>query len=255
MTKSYVFAGKVLPERESTGITIIDFETTAKEEESGLTFNVKVSIIKSQILAAVSTETADILTLRNYVDQVIRILLDSINYLRGYGLDIEITSVTDENNVHMVFGVDITRFAYKEQDIDADFHRLVGLASKSPHLRLALSNLRDAIRRPSDTGFHSYRAIECIRQAFGESDNGEETKKEKEVSWKKMNDYLQIEGAFSKHLTSYANPQRHGWYKAMTQDERIDVMERARKIVDRFCIYLERNEQQLNEREFPKLKE
>lgn len=194
------------------------------------------------------------MTLRNYVDQVIRILVDSNNYLRGQGLDIEITSITDEKNAHIVFGVDIVRFAGSEKDIKANFNRMLRLAEKSPHLRLALSNLRDAIRRPSDTGFHSYRAIECIRQAFRESDDEEETKEEKEKSWKRMNDSLQIQKEFSKYLTRYANPQRHGWYKAMIEGERVEAMERAREIVDRFCTYLERNELQPNDTEFPNLR-
>ncbi|GEM_PF-1642232 len=251
MAKWYIFTGRVLPEREAIG-EIHTEKMHVTQEVWNLDFDIKISISKSQISALVNiaSETIDILTLRNTVAETIRMVVDSCGYLLGQGYEVDIVSVTDENNTHIVFDVSIGALATNSVNLPERFDRLARLAGGSPYLQWALTNLGDAIKRPRDTGFHCYRAIENVRQAFVESqDKSEEAK-----SWDTMNSALKIKKEFSMYLLEYSKPQRHGWTKPMTESIRVELMRRARQIVDRYCIYLERGKLPLNETEFPFLK-
>src|SRR5665648_1082519 len=93
----YVFSGKVLPERATIGITVNGIKIDAID--AGISGTVNVSIIASQVSVIINTNSdSDIWTLKNYVEYLVRSLVDAIGYLYGRGYDVEITSVVNHED-------------------------------------------------------------------------------------------------------------------------------------------------------------
>ena len=118
---TYVFTGKVLPERAAVSITLPRVHTFIPEAK--LEFDAVVRITLSQVSVVVKTteQTDDLPTLRNYVDDVVRIALDSYGYLEGRGYELEITSVVSPSGDALtVFGVEIPEIHQSKSERPVD---------------------------------------------------------------------------------------------------------------------------------------
>lgn len=239
--ETYTFTGKVLPERAYVSISPIEinFNGTNTNFQGKLI----ISIQLSQISAVLKVETdQDLFTMKNTVEHSVRTLVDSYGYITKRGYDIEITSVVDTSNKQTVFGVGIPDLETATEEYPLDFSETSLLALKSKHLQHALGNLRDAIRSPWSTGFYCYRAIECVRQSFKEEGDSNER-----VSWERLNQNLRIDESYSKELTEFALPQRHGDMPEMTGEQRVRMMKHAWDIVGRYCLFLKKDNGPLSE--------
>lgn len=247
----YTFSGRILPERANVTLGQITFEglhSPGTEFEGKLT----VSIHASQILMHVETEEGnlDIFTLKNSLESLVKTEVDSYGYISGRGYDVEITAVVDENGSQTVFGVGMPEIEKDSPSRPFSFEKVLSLTVKSIHLRHALGDLRETIRSPFDTAFFCYRAIEDVRQHFCSDDTDDKSRRE---SWEKLRTFLRVERSFISKLEHIAKNQRHGQFNSMDTKERSDYVLRVWKIVDRFCIYLERKETPLSPEEFPLL--
>jgi len=219
------------------------------------------SISLSQISVTVKTAKEikgdiELLTLRNTVETIVRYIIDCYGYMTGRGYDVELTSVTDDSGNLTVFGVDIAEL--KEEERPLKFGQVAELilsprAIKDPNyanatscLRIAFGDLREAIRSHSDTGMFCFRAVEDIRQFFVQANDGED----KKPSWKRLNQALRIDEEYTKALTTFATPQRHGERPFMRHEDRVLAMKRAWIVVDRFVVFVNRGLAQLPEKEF-----
>jgi len=247
---TYIFTGKVMPERANVNISAPPFHVEAKD--AGISFDAIVSIGASQVSVVLNTETvnADLSTLKNYVEDTVKILVDAYGYLSGRGYDIEITSVVEPKGKQIVFGVGIYQLEQAQSERPLAFHELIEVMNKSPHLRRALGDLREAIRSSLDTGFFCYRAIESIRQSFKKAEDGDKDG----PSWERLRNALRIDRSWMDYLVKFATPQRHGEMPYMSGEDRLKAMQHAWKVVDRFCVYVRRGFQELPESEFGILK-
>jgi hypothetical protein len=104
---SYIFFGKVIPERANVNISSLNAEMSdLNEKKLG---EMKTSIIASQITVQVNLKQKfdEILTLKNAVEEAIRVQVDLLGYTNSCGYDIEISQVTDLAGNTQVFGVNI----------------------------------------------------------------------------------------------------------------------------------------------------
>ena len=235
--KHFVFFGRIHPERTAFDIklpTPLKFEV----KEADLNGEINVESSASQLTIILTTPSKnDIYTMRNHVESVTRIIVDSFGYSTGRGYDVEIISVVQPNNETIVFGVEVPALAEFRKENECQAGEVINAVSKSPQLAYVLFNLREAIRQPADTGFFCFRAVECMRQTFlpnDKTDDGEARK----MSWENLNEKLQTQQSFTLPLQKFALPQRHGSPKYMSDDDRKDLLLRAYRLVDRYLIYL-----------------
>ena len=113
-------------------------------------------------------------------------------------------------------------------------------------LRSALADLREAIRLPDYAAFFCYRAIECLRQCYLDP-NSQEDKAERRDSWSRMANELCIDKSWIIHIQEASTVNRHGRYIGLTERQRVDLMLRTWKVVDRFIMSAKNNFQPLSE--------
>ncbi len=197
MVFKYILTGKVLPER-------VDFQLSPRTividvPEFTFNFGLILSIAKSQIIVQIISENQiqDYETLRNIVVDIVRLHVDIDGYIRGHGYDIEITSLTGENNMpHIIFGINIEEI--EKDSANRPIHDIDEIVSKfgKPEynfLRLSLIDLQLSIKFPKDTGVFCYRAIESIMQYFNKENN---TVKNREQAWEQFNSNLNVSKLF-----------------------------------------------------------
>lgn len=253
---TYIFFGTIRPEHavpSNLSFSIPPLQFGAKD--LAVSFEVTASICGSQIAIEVKNVDGniDLLDLRNCVrEDVAMPTVDALNYLWGQGYDVDISSVVELGGRHIVFGVGIPELWEAQAERPLPLDELWKLVFRpSQHLRLALGNLREAVRMANDTGFFCYRAVESIRQSFKKEEDG----KDKKQSWKRLKEELLIDESWIKVLTPFSDEQRHGGIVPMSGEDRVSAMQHAWKVVDRFCIYLHRGSMPLSKNEFDLLRE
>ncbi len=246
---TYIFNGKVLPERASVTIGPIE-PVTVVVPDIPLRFQAIITICASQILITVNNDNSinDLETLRNCVEAIVRNIVDAYGYIEGRGYDVEIASVIDSvGGDWMVFPIAIRQSHESKSDRPVTFPDLYRLlrhsgqrdddvvAFKLNQLRRALADLREAIRSPADTDLFCYRAIECIRQCYLDS-NEKDNDSERKRSWERMRKELRICRSWFSTLENASVVQRHGGLMGRTANERVEAMLRAWRVVDRFIM-------------------
>jgi len=249
--KTYIFHGRVIPERAHVQLTGLD-EMEIVQPESGLRFKLKVSIVLSVISATVTSEDeiSDLLSLRNFLIGAISFLVDTIGFDKGCGYTIEMDSCTyEEGKKFIVFGVNIDELKEEGRwettlDLIQAYQRATD--EQKQQLQRSLAEFRRGIRVSNDTGFHVYRAIESLQLTF--TGNTEAQK------WNNMNGALNLNRTYTDDLREdHANPQRHGAYTFMSSDDRTEMLIKAKTIISRFVSYIKNNNQNLSTTDFPEL--
>lgn len=245
---SYIFSGKVLPERANVSITPLEINMDAIDADiSGIA---TVSIAVSQVSVVLNTNSdSSLLTLKNYMEYLVRTLIDAYGYLSGRGYDVEITSVVNPEGNYSVFGVGIPELENSQNDRPLSFQQLLTAMAKSQHLHRALADLREAIKSPVDTGFFCYRAVESIRQNFKREEEDDAK------SWESLRKSLLIDRSWIDKIKKFADTARHGDTPYISGKDRILIMQHAWKVIDRFCLYVYRDFNDLSNNEFDLLKE
>lgn len=231
--ETYTFNGKILPERVNFTISE-EIPFTLEAIDANIKFDAIVSIRLSQVSVLVKTETEDLATLRNYVENLVRYIADSFGYLNGVGYDVSIDTVTTSKGQQIVWGVGIEELEKEKNKRPLNINQLLVAVQKSPHLRRALADLREAIISSQDTGFFCYRAIESVAQYFK---TGKDITKN---DWEKMRTDLRIgDRKWIDEVKDAADLPRHGGViPHTTGPKRVLLMQRAWTVVDRFSIYV-----------------
>lgn len=244
----YTFSGKVLPER--TNVSIPTIELNMKAIGTNISGTATIYILLSQVSVILNTNSdSDLPTLKNYMEYLIRTYIDAYGYLFGRGYDVEITSAINPEGNYTVFGVGIPELEESQNDRPLSFQQLVTAMNKSYYLHRALGDLREAIRSPIDTGFFCYRAIESIRQNFKKEENDDAK------SWVNLRKSLLIDRSWIDKVKKFADPVRHGDATYISGEDRILVMQHAWKVIDRFCLYVHKDFNDLSNSEFDLLKD
>ena len=249
---TYIFAGKVFPERADVNIQISPIEVQIKE--AGLQFQARISIGASQVSVVVDTEeeVSELSTLRNYIEWYVGVAVNALGYLGGRGYDVEITSVVGSSGTPWhVFGVGVPALERSKSERPVNFSGLWNLLmsdERAVPLERALANLREAIRAPHDTALFCHRAIESLRQMFGDASD-DDTK----PSWKRMGASLRVERSWIGPLIEPGQQLRHGEPRFSSGAERETFMLLTWKVIDRFIEYARGGYKPLPEAGYPLL--
>lgn len=230
----YTFFGKVLPERSN--VTIPQIARRLIQPDTGIDGILTVSIDLAQVTARFTAigEIVDLLTLRNYLHDAIRVELDILGYVNGCGYDLEITQVADSlGNPPIVFGIGIPVLASESRS--ADLEKVINLFqdSRGNCLRLCLADLREAIREPRDTGFFLYRAVETLMQSFRTDSTGAGKRR----AWESLRSELLISEDKVRRLEEVASSFRHGETRYMSDSEKAELFPIAWEIVGEYIKY------------------
>jgi hypothetical protein len=153
-TVQYTFFGKVHPER--CNVSIPEFRLRVDTPSDEIHGELKYSISLSQVTATFVCEKpiVNILTLKNCVEDAIRVGLDTLGYILACGYDFEVIVMTDSlGNGPVVFGVGIPVIEKEASNAGISFEVIMELFkdAKGRYLQNCLANLREAIRVPKDT--------------------------------------------------------------------------------------------------------
>jgi hypothetical protein len=233
---TWIFFGRVLPER--TPLKFIFPSSRIQVPDFGLTLELSDFIVdNSQFLLRVRIErgSCDLLTMRNIIDDHIRAHLDFIGYKRGvvYHLDIVGSFVPDFSDYHFFAQLIPALAELKSNTVSGTGQfdiRLdeIELVSGSVAIKLALADLRKAKDNAVDSGFYCYRAVESIRQEFGEVAG---------AAWEHLRRSLKVDRSCIDYLKHWADPRRHGKSVPIIDGERKNLLIISDEIVDRYIKY------------------
>jgi hypothetical protein len=232
----YTFFGKVHPERCMVSIPGLSaaVKTSDGEINGKLTYYISLSQITAILVC--DKQVQNVLTLKNFVEDWVRIAVDALGYILACGYDIEITEMIDSlGNSPIVFGVVIPAVQDSAKNAGVTFDSIMKVFKdiQSGYLQLCLADLREAIRVPRNTGFFCYRAIESLRQFFVH----EKGAKNDKASWEMLRSELDIDKSNIDMIKRLADPVRHGGSVAISDSERSEVFKLTWGIVNKFIIY------------------
>jgi len=230
----YTFFGKIFPERANVNISPIVMNIENKE--AGISGVLKTSIAVSQVSAqfVCKQKVDNIFTLKNYVEDAIRLQVDVLGYTLSCGYDIEITSMIDSiGSPQTVFGVNFDDIEEFKKKRPKDFNEIMKLFSdeKGNYLRLCMGDLREAVRNPKDAGFFCYRAIESLMQYF--TKNG----LDRDKTWHKFREDVGVRKEQIEYIKKFADPVRHGGSIYISPENSKKILNDAWEIVDKYILF------------------
>ncbi len=217
--------------------------------DANISGKIVVTISASQLTAIFEsdTEVTDFATLKNYIADVVRTIVDVYGYLSGCGYDVEIVKLILPGSAQpMIFGVDIPVLRPSNPDISGPFNQMINLFqdTRGLYVQRCLADLREAIRSPKDTAFFCYRAIEALRQYFVIE---EKITGDKADSWERLRSALGVERDIIDYIKGFSDPLRHGADKSISDAERADIFKKTQFIINRFVDFASNNYADKNE--------
>ncbi len=232
----YIFSGIVQPER-----ALIDmpgsFPLDIKHKDVDIAGRAIVCIFKSQITVDFTSAQAvsEWLTLKNIITDLVAAIVNcaGLDGVVGYNIDIRsMVSVHDQETI--VFGVDIPGLSIQnDEQRKIDILQTFKVVGQEPLLRLALSDFKDAIIYPNNTGLFCYRATESIINLVKKEKNITD----KKVAIQELEKLLTIDEACIKFLRSLNVNVRHGQVEWISGQDRLTAIKITREIITRYIAY------------------
>jgi hypothetical protein len=234
----YRFVGRLLPERADVKLLIPPFDYESKDKNFRGTVYLEIIYSQINVIFKTTSEINNINTLKNYIEDSVRLHVDAFGYLNGCGYDIEIIGMLDTNNHEELFSVDFNPIYKKRAERTKNFLKLLSLfngTEQGNFLQLTFSDLREAIKKPKDTGFFCYRALESICQYFANQMNN--SKSNSDV-WEIMKSELNYSYDLKEEIKVKSDDIRHGKSVYTSGQDRDKLLEITWDIIDRFVKYL-----------------
>lgn len=232
----YTFFGKVHPERCNVSIAELHAQVQSLDGDVDGVVHHFISLSQVTAIVVCSKPVKNIYTLKNIVENAIRVSLDALGYTLACGYDLEIIQMIDSvGNPPIVFGVGIPAIENSAANAGVRFENIVSIFAdrKGQYLQRCLADLREAIRAPKDTGFFCYRGIESLRQFFLQ----EKQAKDDRESWELLRSELTVDRAEIETIKGFADPIRHGGGGGISDAERANVFTMTWSIVNKFIKY------------------
>lgn len=238
-TNTYIFSGRVLPERAPLHAS--EFSATVPAADGVPEGNLSIQIAASQVAArfVCAGTVNNIETLRNVVEDATRTLLDAVGFHRGYAYDMEIVQmIRPDWGEKRVFGIDVPVLAKACERAGLEFRDIMAKLREpdGAYLRHALADLREAIKSPKDTGFFCYRAVESLKNCVA-ARNGVSSVDAK--GWILFRECYSIDKKQITAIKAFADPARHGDFSdlnQLTDEARSRLFTGAWQIVARFIL-------------------
>lgn len=249
--KKFLFVGKVYP--EEAGLTIKEIRMDDLKGMFGNTnHKLRIEILNSLVRAEFETDASmDLPTARNSVEYYIQGIVDSYGYYSGSAFDVRLTFGSGPEG-EFSFPPVVNEIANDKNSRPLLPEKLLELSAKFPRFHRALGNLREAIKNPMDTSLYCYRSIEAIRHHFVDINENDEGKAKRD-SWDRMGKALLFEISFKKYLEDKAKFTRHGDMQDLSDSDIIELLQKAWILIDRFAIYLNDGERDLDTNKYRQL--
>lgn len=245
---TYIFIGKIHPERVSFSVGLelpfilkhlnfgLDSETSLKFENSVITVRLQSNADHSK------DKNCNLETLKNIVEENVRIAVDAYCFVKSYSYDLEITKVVcDDLKIDYTFGVQGEWNIQKdEQATNAEFTKILKLFDRPKRIFLkdVLADFRRSIKYPGMTASFCFRAIETIRKSYFEDQTNTDDDKRLKDGWQKLSGNFNLQKNDFAEIRKFALPNRHGEYPAITYQERERIMNFTRDIIDKLILKL-----------------
>ncbi|ALP62843.1 hypothetical protein [Paraburkholderia caribensis] len=220
---TYLFFGKVLPERAQLSVSEIRFEM--RDATSDVTRVLFVEIIYNQVVARIETDTPldDHFTAKNAVDDAVRTILDGVGFGMAHAYDLDLVQFADPVSPRkQVFGINIPAASGIADSFGVNFE-VIWTVLSAPNgwlVRRALSDMRESIHSAADTAFFIYRAIETLMSGYASAN---QLPPKSSSTWESFRSRYGLEEQAIKNIKLLADPMRHGRVveiKGMSDDER-----------------------------------
>jgi hypothetical protein len=223
-------------------------EWTAEVADFGLRYRIKIQIADGQFIVPIVIESGqvDVHSLRNFVENDIRIATDLVGYLEGGSFDVDMISATSDDGSAVIFGIKIPALQetrIKQTAIEGDLFKVV---AEEVAARLVLADFREAIRSAVGTGFFCYRAVEAMMQFMKTSQDNKDGS-----AWELLRTRLRVDRSAINAIKEHADYPRHGKDQSISVADREKVFRLMDEIVRRFLAYLRRGKIPLALPEFP----
>lgn len=239
MADEYIFHGVIHPQRTGLDVPSKVVTTIQRGEHQGeAEVHINASIITVTFELEGRLESID--SLRELIENVVQSVVDPICFLTGVKLSPEITSVLHPNGESQTFGVKIDEVenAVTDGRIIDEIRRIMSLydGESGNYLRLAMADFHMALDAAHETGFYCYRAIESIRQDFHSEERSTAQ------SWQVMRNTLNIDRDDITYIKQFADPRRHGDFRDISGQSRVEMLLLTRDMVLKFIDHLEEND-------------
>lgn len=239
---TFKLKGKIYPEELVISANNIEIKLTIPDFDiDGVTL---ININDSDIDVAYKTNKnyseaspSEIETLKNYIDDIVRMIVDAAGFSQSYFYDIYILNFSNDIGFNYKF------YSRGEYNLNNDSETVtkkvleilskLGSRSANTPLMLVLADFRMGMKYPKMTAHFCFRAIETIRKNFFEDFTIEDDKKRREDGWARMNIKFILERDSYIEIEKFALPNRHGDYPTITYNERENVMNFTRSIIDK----------------------
>ena len=237
----YTFLGTVHPERASFNLAGMP-EPKIILPDIGIEGEVSIVVEKSKLKLGFLSD-ADLRThreqdalvsLKNYLGEYVRLFVDTFCYVKSLNYDVEIYKVEcAELGIDYTFDVQLeTDLGKDDGDAAQQMEDIVSLISRNPEMifvKDVFADFRRGIKYPHMSGFFFYRALETVKKnAFNDD-------------WGKMNSALGFNPPYYSNLNKFRKPNAHGTYPTITGAERIKLAKDARKVIDAFLKFSQKN--------------
>jgi hypothetical protein len=224
----WTFFGRVLPERVPVTVEILGI----RMGEAALDLRIHLS----QITAVLRAPDAwnDAFTVRNTLDSFVRSVLDLIGYDRGISFDVEFISCLNSVGGWWSFGAEVPVLFLRKQSPASEINGdTFNLFLADPSALIALSDFREAMRVPMQTGFFCYRAVEAMMQ-------GEKARPEDKdgPAWERIRAALHLEKSALDFIKGYADWARHGRTGEISDSDRAKLFVLTDEIIARYLRYI-----------------
>lgn len=180
-------------------------------------------------------------TLKNFIEETIRIFIDTFCFVNSYNYDVSIDNVVcKQTGLDYTFPV-IGEWGYKAKrdDFPKTLDEVMRLQEKSNAISLALSDYRRSIKYPRMTALYCLRALETIRRTYFDDYNTKDDNMRDKNGWGKMAANLLV--TKNQDLLSFAKDNRHGNYPPITYKKRKEFMQYTRNAIEKFIEWSKSN--------------
>lgn len=243
----YIFSGVVHPTRVNFEANIDPINIKIQHSRFNIDGVLKeIRFKKSNFSAIYETDkdhtkrtNANLETLKNFIDQSLRMIVDIFCYINSYSYDLEIVEVICEDlKINQIFNVQGEKNVNKDKEqTNKEFQEILFLIINNPRLQflgVAFADFRRSIKYPEMTGFFCFRSIEVIRQFYFEDISIKDNDKRRKKGWEKMREDLDLDRGFFKEIENFAILNRHGNTPPITYKERENIMNKTRKVINKF---------------------
>jgi hypothetical protein len=240
MERTYKFEFKGLIHPSATKVNYGPVSSPFKSLEMDLSGRINFEVSNGQVLAGLESQQNPVNSNLVYLGCIGEIVLlgiypylDVLGYVNGLALSVELIEAKGPGSdqwLKLPIGVPVIKKRTTNTNEKVDEILSLYDSPKGWYIQKALSDLRNAIRHPGDTGFFCYRAIETLASYFKDNANDDINKK----IWNLFKGSVGVSREEIDIVKEYADVSRHGFVVRIPTEKRAELFTAACNIVDKY---------------------